>query len=85
MVALLPTQGSSNSGQVSLLQYADSNLITTPYIANASIESYKDQNGLFGLLKFGRSQGSVRSGREGGVRKLGYLPLSILYVKTETN
>ena len=42
----------------------------------SSIESYKDsvagQNGLFGLLTFGRSPGSERSGCEGGVRKLGY-------------
>ena len=44
---------------------------------NASIESYKDsgvsQDGLFGLLTFGRSPGSERSGREGGVRKLVYI------------
>ena len=55
----------------------------------ASIESYKDrgagQNGLFGLLTFGRSPGSEWSGREGGIRKLGYMPLSIQYVKTERN
>ena len=55
----------------------------------ASIESYKDsgagQDGLFGLLTFGRSAGSERSGREGGVLKLGYTYLSMLYVKTERN
>ena len=43
------------------------------------------QNRLFGLLTFGRSPGPERSGHEGGVRKLGYMPLSILYVKTERN
>ena len=52
----------------------------------ASIESYKErragQDRLFGLLTFGRSPGS---GREGGIRKLVYMPMSILYVKTEGN
>ena len=55
----------------------------------ASIELYKDsgagQDGLFGLLTFGQSPGSERSGREGGILKLGYTCLSILYVKTERN
>ena len=55
----------------------------------ASIESYKDsgagQDGLFGLLTFGWSPESERSGCEGGVRKLIYMPMSILYVKIEGN
>ena len=37
------------------------------------------------MLAFGHSPGSERTGREGGVRKLGYMPMSIIYVKTERN
>ena len=63
--------------------------MTVYFETYASIESYKDsgadQNGLFGLLTFGRSPESERSGREGAVRKLVYMPVSILYVKTEWN
>ena len=37
------------------------------------------------FVDIGSEPESERSWREGGVRKLGYMPLSILYVKTERN